>query len=74
MHRLALILTLFCAACAQPATPDRACLALRPYLPIQVDQADTVPTKKAVLRANVAHNEACSPPVIVPWTTTVRAR
>jgi len=50
--------------------PD-ACLALRPYLPIQVEQADTVPTKKAVLRANIAHNEACSPPVIKPWSTTV---
>jgi len=67
---LAPIIMLQCAACSADPVPD-ACLALRPYLPIQVEQADTVPTKKAVLRANIAHNEACSPPVIKPWSTTV---
>lgn len=70
MRKVAILLPLLCTACAPEPVPD-ACLALRPYLPIQVDQTDTVPTKKAVLRANIAHNEACSPPVIKPWSTIV---
>ena len=71
MRYALLSLPFLMSACADPpATPD-ACLALRPYLPIQVDQQDTTGTKKSVLRANIAHREACDPPVIKPWSTIV---
>jgi hypothetical protein len=70
---LPLALLFLLAACSPPPSTG-ACLALRPYLPIQVDQADTAPTKRAVLRANVAHQETCTPPATAPWTTEVRTR